>query len=28
VGQMDTRLSFNNRPGLFHNFGENAGAKQ
>jgi mannose-6-phosphate isomerase-like protein (cupin superfamily) len=27
-GQMDTRLSFNNRPGLFHNFGENANASQ
>ena len=27
-GQMDTRLSFNNRPGLFHNFGENANARQ
>jgi len=28
IGQMDTRLSFNNRPGLFHNFGENANARQ
>jgi len=27
-GQMDTRLSFNNRPGLFHNFGEDANARQ
>jgi mannose-6-phosphate isomerase-like protein (cupin superfamily) len=27
-GQMDTRLSFNNRPGLFHNFGEHANARQ
>ena len=27
-GQMDTRLSFNNRPELFHNFGENANARQ
>ena len=27
-GQMDTRLSFNVSPNLFHNFGEDAGGKQ
>ena len=28
AGQMDTRLSFNVQPFLFHNFAENAGGKQ
>jgi mannose-6-phosphate isomerase-like protein (cupin superfamily) len=27
-GQMDTRLSFNTRPSMLHNFGENANGKQ
>jgi hypothetical protein len=28
IGQVDTRLSLNNRPGLFHNFAEDAGGRE